>query len=362
MPLANPLEARIEATGGLTVAEFMEYALYDPVYGYYHRKVPIGQKGDYITAPEMTQAFGEIIAVWLIDAWQKAGCPTPFHLVEMGPGRGTLMADILRTFQSLNMPMTQMAVHLVEVSPIFKNLQQDALSPFPAPVYWHKDMSTLPEGQGFCLMVANEFWDALPIQQFAKAGENWVERRIGKDRNTTDQLAFLPQEATAIREACTSMPSLVSQIAHHLGQNRGVALFLDYGHNQEDAVGDTLQAVQRHQFQNPLANIGETDLTHHVDFFRLSTLFKSSGLTLYGPTPQGNFLKAMGLDIRTENLCKRATPEQRGALRTAAVRLTHPAHMGALFKAMSVTSDPYLSPGGFDIETLQKAISASSST
>jgi len=347
MPLTNPLEARIEATGGLTVAEFMEYALYDATYGYYHRKIPIGRKGDYITAPEMTQAFGEIIAVWLIGSWQKAGCPTPFHLVEMGPGRGTLMADILRTCQSLNMAIAQMTVHLVEVSPPLTSLQQEALSPFSVPIYWHNDISTLPKGQGFCLMVANEFWDALPIQQFARVGESWVERRIGKDRSNSSQLAFLPEEATAIRETCPAMPSLVAQIASHFRQSGGAALFLDYGHNQEGALGDTLQAVQRHQFQNPLANIGEADLTHHVDFFRLATLFKSSGITVYGPTPQGNFLKSMGLDIRTERLCERATPQQRSTLRTAAVRLTHPAHMGTLFKVLAVSSGDFLPPAEF---------------
>lgn len=288
-----------------------------------------------------------------MDCWQKAGRPTPFHLVEMGPGRGTLMADILRTCQSLKMPVSQMTVHLVEVSPLLKSLQQEALSSFPVPIFWHQDLSTLPGDQGVCLMVANEFWDALPIQQFAKVTENgvtesWVERRIGIDRHDSARFVFVPEDATAIRETCPAMPVLVSQIAKHLQQNRGTALFLDYGHHQPNAIGDTLQAVQRHHRQHPLANVGEADLTHHVDFFRLSTLFKAAGLIPYGPIPQGDFLTAMGLGIRTERLCERAMPDQKGALRTAAVRLTHPAHMGALFKAMAVTSGDVLAPVGFD--------------
>ncbi|MCE3231566.1 MAG: hypothetical protein K0R52_1494 [Alphaproteobacteria bacterium] len=344
MSLTNRLKAQIEATGPIPLPEFMEQVLYDPEYGYYYQKVPIGRAGDYITAPEMTQVFGEVIALWLIDIWQQAGRPTPFHLVELGPGRGTLMADMLKVFQSLNMPLSDMAVHLVEVAPRLKDCQQAALSSFPVSVFWHKDLSTLPHTAGFCLMVANEFWDALPLQQFVNINEDWVERRVG---TKGDAFIFLPEGSTAIREICPAMPLLVSQIADHLTINGGAALFLDYGYDQPNAIGETLQALQHHQRQSPLANVGKADLTHHVDFQYLKTSFKTAGLTTYGPIPQGNFLKAMGLDIRTERLCERATSEQCGALRTSAVRLTHPAHMGTLFKAMAVVSDASLQPAGF---------------
>lgn len=344
MSLASRLRSQVEATGPITVADFMALALYDPEAGYYATKVPIGRAGDYITAPEMTQVFGEVIALWLVDIWQKAGRPTPFHLIEMGPGRGTLMADMLRTMQSLKVPLSEMKVHLIEVSPLLIEVQKTTLSPYSASLFWHNDLTTLPKDQGFCLMVANEFWDALPIQQHVKLNSDWVERHVGQEH---DQLIFLPQGSSIIRETCPTMPSLVTQISEHLKKCAGAALFIDYGYDQPDALGDTLQALYRHQRQSSLANVGQADLTHHVDFHRLSCLFKDAGLTVHGPVPQGDFLKANGLEIRTEQLCERANPDQRGALQTAAVRLTHATHMGALFKVLSVASDPTIQPMGF---------------
>ena len=344
--LDSRLRAQIEATGPLLVADFITRALYDPQDGYYATKVPIGRSGDYITAPEMSQAFGEVIALWLINIWQQAGRPEPFHLVEIGPGRGTLMADILRTCQSLKVPLSEAAVHLVEVSPLLKRLQQAALSPFPSGIFWHQNLNTLPHGQGFCLMVANEFWDALPIQQFVAVNQDWVERRVGTHDG---QLVFLPEGPAPVRERCPAMPLLVSQVAAHLKKNGGAALFLDYGYDQPDATGDTLQALQRHQPQSPLVNAGQADLTHHVDFHRLKTLCAEASVYVHGPISQGDFLKAIGLDIRTERLCNRANPDQRSALQTAAVRLTHPSHMGTLFKALSIVSDDSLHPAGFNL-------------
>ncbi len=333
MSLDQRIQAQIEATGPLTIFDFMTQVLYDPQDGYYHQKVPIGRRGDYITAPEMTQVFGEVIALWFVDLWNQAGQPIPFHLVEIGPGRGTLMADILRTFLSLKVPFPQ--VHLVEISPLLKDLQKTTLAPFSPSVLWHNDLTTLPQNHGFCLMVANEFWDALPIQQFAKINEEWVERRVGTKDN---QLFFLPDNSTPIREVCPAMPSLVTQIADHLKACQGAALFLDYGYDQPDAIGDTLQALLHHKPQSPLVNVGQADLTHHVDFYRLKKLFGSTSLTVHDPMPQGKFLTEIGLEMRTEQLCKSASPAQRGILQTAAVRLTQPSHMGTLFKAMCVTS------------------------
>jgi len=342
--LENRLKKQIETTGPLTVAEFMELALYGPVDGYYANKAPIGRHGDYITAPEMTQAFGEVIAIWLFDLWQQAGRPLPFHLLEMGPGRGILMADILRTFTTLKIPLPQ--VHLVEISPLLRELQKTALAPFPTSLFWHHDLSTLPHDQGFCLMVANEFWDALPIQQFIKTEEEWVERCIGIENN---QLTFLPNGPMPVREVCPAIPSLVAQIAHHLKACQGTALFLDYGYDQPDAIGDTLQALFRHKPQSPLVNIGQADLTHHVDFYRLKTLFGESGLKVYGSIPQGEFLKGIGLEQRTERLCERANLDQQSSLRTAAVRLTQPSQMGTLFKALCVVESASLQPTGFNL-------------
>lgn len=342
MSLDQRIYKQIAESGSLTITEFMKLALYDPTEGYYASKVPIGRGGDYITAPEMTQAFGEVIAIWLLDLWQQAGRPTPFHLLEIGPGRGTLMADILRTFTTLKISLPQ--VDLVEISPLLKEIQKTALTPFSTPIFWHNDLTTLPQDQGFCLMVANEFWDALPIQQFIKINEEWVERHVGKDGN---QLIFLPEGSTSIREVCPYMPHLVTQISHHLKANHGVALFLDYGYNQPDAVGDTLQALFHHKPQSPLANVGQADLTHHVDFYRLKTLFENNGLKTHGPLPQGKYLKEIGLELRTSQLCERANSDQRGSLQTAAVRLIQPSQMGLLFKALCVLDGPFLQPAGF---------------
>jgi len=344
MSLESRIRNQIERTGPLTVLDFMTQALYDPEYGYYTTKVPIGRSGDYITAPEMTQVFGEVIALWLIDVWQKAGQPTPFHLVEIGPGRGTMMTDILRTLQSLKIPLHELTVHLIEVSPLLKELQKTTLSAYSASLYWHEDLTTLPPDQGFCLMIANEFWDALPIQQYVKIKKDWVERRIGIEN---DQLIFVPEESTLLQETCPSMPSLAAQISHHLKTCGGTALFLDYGYDQPDAVGDTLQALKNHHPQSPLINAGQADLTHHVDFQRLKALFEENELNVHGTVPQGEFLKSIGLELRTEKLCEQAKPEQQGTLQTAAMRLTHPSHMGTLFKVLCVVDGSALKPAGF---------------
>jgi NADH dehydrogenase [ubiquinone] 1 alpha subcomplex assembly factor 7 len=335
--LSTRLRAQIEVRGPLPLADFMAQALYDPHAGYYQQKAPIGRQGDYITAPEMTQVFGEIIALWLIDIWHQAGCPTPFHLIELGPGRGTLMADILRTFQSLKMPCSAMTIHLVEVSRPLKDLQKAALAPFSMTCQWHDDLTSIPSG--FSLWVGNEFWDALPLCQIVQTG---IERCVDWDGH---QFIFIPEESASIWEHCPAMPGLVSQIAPFL--HNGAALFIDYGYDQEGATGDTLQALLHHRPHHPLANPGQVDLTHHVDFHRLKSLFQEAGLAVYGPTFQGQFLTQMGLESRTEQLCARATPDQRGNLRTAAVRLTNSAYMGALFKVISVMKDESSKPVGF---------------
>lgn len=341
MSLESRITAQIHKSGPISLYNFMTLALYDPEDGYYAQKSPIGRGGDYITAPEMTQVFGEVIALWIIDLWQQANRPL-FHLIEMGPGRGTLMADILRTFLMIKIPLPQ--VHLIEVSPILKEAQQKALQTFATNIFWHKDLSTLPQDQGFCFMVANEFWDALPIQQFVKVKEEWVERQIGASETG---LVFLPEQGTLIQETCPAMPSLVNQISQHLKTNHGAALFLDYGYDLPDATGDTLQALHHHQRQDSLINVGQADLTHHVDFHQLKTLFEEAELKVYGSTPQGEFLNAIGLEVRTQMLVERANPQQKGALQTAWMRLTHPTQMGTLFKAICVLDGSKLKPMGF---------------
>lgn len=328
----SKIRTQVKSTGPITVAEFITQVLYDPREGYYNTKIPIGREGDYLTAPEMTQVFGEVIAGWLIDVWQNAGSPKPFHFAELGPGRGTLMADMLRTFKSLNIPFP--SIHLVEISPLLKAQQQATLAPFSIPITWHTEITTLPTDQGFCLMVANEFWDALPIHQQVNIEGNWVERRIGLEG---DQLVFIPQNFDAIRESCPAIPAIVEQISNHLKINGGAALFIDYGYDEPKSLGETLQALYRHQKVSPLEHIGLADLTHHVDFHQLKILFQEAGMIVQGPTSQGDFLQSIGFMERTDQLCTHATPEQSSTLKTAAIRLTHPSQMGALFKMIAVT-------------------------
>lgn len=329
------LKAQIKKNGPMTVFEFMTQALYHPQKGYYAQKIPIGKSGDYITAPEMTQVFGEIIALWFIDLWQKAHQPELFHLVEIGPGRGTLMIDILRTFQALKVPLTKMTVHLIEVSSTLKAEQQYKFSDLPYRFFWHQDFSTLPKNQGFCCLIANEFWDALPLQQFTQINDEWIERCIDIHK---DEFIFIPQEKTAIREISPMMPCMVSQIADHLKINSGAALFFDYGYDRANATGDTLQALFHHQHVSPLTHVGQADLTHHVNFHQLKTLFKQENVWVEGPISQGEFLKQNGLELRTEQLCKIANSQQQAHLKTAAMRLTHPSQMGELFKVLWVTN------------------------
>ncbi|MBM3467837.1 MAG: class I SAM-dependent methyltransferase [Alphaproteobacteria bacterium] len=344
MSLEDSLKEHIRSHGSLSISDFMTRVLYDSQEGYYARKIPIGREGDYITAPEMTQAFGEVIALWLIDIWQQAGSPTPFHLIEMGPGRGTMMADILRTFKAMKVPISEMSIHLIEVSPLLKEVQNVTLSSFSTKVYWHETLDTLSKDQNYSLIVANEFWDALPIQQYAQTEEGWVERQIGLNG---EEFVFVPEHSKIIRETCPALSELPPKIAEYLKVQNGAALFLDYGYDEADATGDTLQAIFHHKKCSPLEKIGFADLTHHVDFFYLRKLFEENQLIVHGPIDQGTFLKAIGLEIRTQMLVERATPHQKSALQTAYMRLTHPREMGTLFKVLSLTSDPSLHPFGF---------------
>jgi YfiH family protein len=345
MSLKRRLINQIKESGPLTVYDYFTQAMYDPVEGYYAQKVPIGRGGDYITAPEMTQVFGEVIALWMVDLWQQAGSPVPFHLVEMGPGRGTLMADILRTFTSLKIPFSDLAVHLVEISQPLQELQKTALSPFPVSVHWHKEFGDIPDNQGFCLMLANEFWDALPIEQFISSHSPWIKKRVGIKG---EELIFLPQTDHSISEMIAPETfHLAVKMSDYLGKNRGVALFLDYGYEQGQEDGESLQAVYNHRSCPVLDNPGQADLSHYVNFGDLQGFFNQARGTVYGPKAQGDFLNDIGLAERTEYLCQQAKPEQQGSLRTAAVRLTHPRYMGNLFKVMAVVSSGHLRPAGF---------------
>lgn len=321
---------------------------------YYATKEPFGVAGDFVTSPEISQMFGELIGLWLADLWQRAGQPQAVLLAELGPGRGTLMADALRAI-SRAAPAFRAAIrlHLVEKSPRLRALQGKAL---PG-AQWHDDLSTLPEDAPL-LLIANEFLDALPLTQFEKLEDGWVMRRVeatgeagGKwDRSVGANLAFVPavlRDAPkgSVYERNFGSEQLAAGVARRLAAQGGAALFIDYGYSGP-ALGDTLQALKSGQFAEPLDTLGEADISAHVDFAAVARA-GSAHATVHGPQAQGLFLEALGLSARAEALKSLASLERRAEIEAARVRLSSPAAMGRLFQALSLTGAGWPVPAGF---------------
>ena len=359
-PLDAKIRDRIKADGPLSVSEFMEIALSDPNHGYYRTRDPLGKAGDFITSPEISQVFGEIVGLWCAVTWQNTGAAKNIHLVELGPGRGTLMADILRTAQNVMPAFTEaIDVHLVETGKVLRQQQQEALNGYS--VDWHDRFETVPPGP--VLIVANEFFDALPIDQYIMTREGWQERRITTDQKQDDFLfkpcdppaennPIIPDELVdspinSIFERSSAGEQIASDIAKRIATDGGAALIIDYGHVRH-GLGDTLQAVKSHNYHFPLATIGEADLTAHIDFTALGNAAKASGAIVHGPVFQGGLLTALGIEQRTEALAATATPDQAEILESASRRLIAADGMGTSFKAMAITSVADSTPAGFE--------------
>ncbi len=340
-PLLAKLRDLIEANGPMSVAEYMTHCLSDPVHGYYATRDPFGVAGDFITAPEISQMFGEIVGAWLVDVWQRLGGPDPVNLVELGPGRGTLMSDILRVARLAPDFEQAVSIHLVETSPVLKKRQQEVLNAAGAEAHWHDAFNQVPPGP--LLVIANEFFDALPIRQFVRL-DIWRERAVGLD--VRGRLAFgvgpgvlddgpdAPQGS--IFEICPAATAIMTEIAMRVADENGAALIIDYGHAQS-ASGETLQALYGQSFSDPLDRPGESDLTAHVDFAALGRTAAEAGAATHGPMPQGEFLNALGLMERAEQLSATADAAERDTVRAAVERLSAAEEMGALFKALAVT-------------------------
>jgi SAM-dependent MidA family methyltransferase len=359
-PLDAKIRDRTKADGPLAVSEFMEIALGDPNHGYYRTRDPLGEVGDFITSPEISQVFGEIIGLWCAVTWQNTGAPKNIHLVELGPGRGTLMADILRTAQNVMPAFTEaIDVHLVETGKVLRQQQQEALNGYS--VGWHDQFETVPPGP--VLIIANEFFDALPIDQYIMTGEGWREKRIVLSEER-DSLIFAPSDKPvsgnvpipdeldaspidSIFERSAAGEQIAGDIAKRIASDGGAALVIDYGHVRH-GLGDTLQAVKSHKYHDPLATIGEADLTAHIDFAALGNAAKASGAIVHGPVFQGGLLTALGIEQRTEMLVAKATPDQAETLESASRRLIAADGMGTLFKAMAITSVADSTPAGFE--------------
>lgn len=348
------LRGLILRDGPVTVARFMEETLGHPTLGYYNNRDPLGARGDFTTAPEISQIFGELIGAWIATVWQDMGAPSAFHLIEMGPGRGTLMADALRATRNVPGFHDAASVQLIEMSPVLREKQASALTRYResiGEVSWYRDLSQIDDGPA--IIIANEFFDALPVRQFQRVLASWRERMIGLNE-TMDALVFvLCQELVKthfipepLRDASdgewaeTSPAGLrtMHTLADRLAQQGGAGLVIDYGHTVT-APGETLQALQDHKFADVLANPGEQDLTTHVDFAALGRIAKDAGSAIHGPVLQGNFLNALGLSARARRLAVSAKDDaQAASVIAGADRLADPSQMGALFKVLGVSA------------------------
>lgn len=354
--LLENIKNLIAKRGPISIADYMELALQHPEHGYYRKGDPLGQGGDFITAPEISQMFGEMIGLWCADVWRQMGCPAKFALVELGPGRGTLLQDALRATAKITGFHEAMNVFLLECNETLQTIQHEKLQQY-RPAYM-VDLASLPSLP--TIVIANEFFDVLPIRQFEKSFHGWCERMVTVEN---DQLAFMLQPldpsfmfviAQGLKDAPPgavheiSFPALLyaRDIAKHIVQNTGAALIIDYG-PIEPLAKPTLQAVSGHEFTDVLANPGDDDITAHVDFSALKATASAQDALVLGPLVQGDFLKSLGIELRAGQLKMAARDDQIKAVDDALRRLTDPAEMGSLFKVMAIASPPFSDLPGF---------------
>ena len=350
-PLAELLVERIRAGGPLSVAEYITECLMHPKYGYYSTRDPFGASGDFTTAPEISQMFGELLGLSLAQAWIDRGKSTPFNLVELGPGRGTLMADVLRATKGVPNIHDALDLHLVETSPTLRARQQEVIS---RPITHHNRLEDVPDGPLF--LIANEFFDALPTRQFQRDGAAWRERLIGLQDG---KLAFGLSDQTSppfltgrlddtkdgdVVEHCAAAQAIATEIGRRIETNGGVAIIIDYGDWR--SLGDTLQAVSNHQSITPLETPGEADLTTHVDFEALALAAAPAAYSRV--TPQGVFLERLGITERARILAKSLKDDALENHIKAHRRLTHVQEMGTLFKVMALYRTSETPPAGLE--------------
>ncbi|WP_422377679.1 class I SAM-dependent methyltransferase [Roseibium sp.] len=347
--LLDKLRARIAAEGPLTVAQYMSVCLSDPEYGYYSTREPFGAAGDFITAPEISQMFGELVGAACLSAWDAMGRPDRFELVELGPGRGTLMADLLRVAALRPAFLKAARLNLVETSDRLRKIQNATLKDASVQPTFRDRFQDVPEGP--LLLVANEFFDALPIHQFVKTPDAWQERQVGV--NEAGDLIFgigtaaLPEAAVpasartgpdgSILETQPAANAIAEDIGRRIAAGGGMALFIDYGY-LKTAPGDTLQALHKHRYDNVLAHPGEADLTAHVNFESLAAAAVNGGAAALPPLTQGDFLLRSGLLERAGALGSGKSHDEQEAIRDAVERLAAPDKMGNLFKVLAVTN------------------------
>ncbi|TAM95835.1 MAG: class I SAM-dependent methyltransferase [Rhizobiaceae bacterium] len=345
--LGDRLKRLIAAQGPVNVSDYMATCLYDPAHGYYMSHEPFGLEGDFTTAPEISQMFGELLAAWLYNAWVEAGRPLPATVVEIGPGRGTLMQDMLRVFSKLDGRfLPAVTVALVETSPRLSGIQKARLASAPKLPVWHTDIATLPDTPLF--IVGNEIFDAIPIRQYVRVKEGWRERLVALDDKDdfrfvagpgTPDPALLPAVAKrapagTIVEFAPARSALMDKIAARIAAKGGAGLFIDYGY-LEPGTGDTLQALRQHAYDDVFAHPGEADLTAHVDFAALAAAAGAAGLQTQLST-QGDFLLKFGLLERAGHLGAGGDAVLQARLQAEVERLARPDQMGTLFKVLEL--------------------------
>lgn len=329
-----------------------------PVYGVYARGEVIGGRGDFVTAPEVSQMFGELIGLWLVEAWRGLGAPGPLHLIELGPGRGTLMVDLLRVTRRVPGFQDQLAVHLVEPSAALRSRQATALRGRIEDdrLIWHPTLAEVPEGPW--LLIANEVLDALPARQLAWHEGAWRERKIaladdGQLRFEIDPAPVAVSEdlpapgPKTIHEISPARSALAEALGKRLCRHPGVAILIDYGASGSGPTGDTWQAVRAHGVVDPLLDPGTADLSTQVDFTAFARAARDNGGAVYGPVPQGVFLRALGIEARALKLMADVPPATRHDVRTALFRLTDASAMGEAFKVLVLAPPEVLPPPGF---------------
>lgn len=354
--IARLLHDLIDTGGPVDLATFMGLAAGHPQHGYYATRDPFGASGDFTTSPEISQLFGELVGLWCAQCWLDLGRPARLHLAEFGPGRGTLMADLLRAADSVPGFAASLEIHLVETSPFLRRRQEAALA--GRAVRWHEEIATLP-GDAPLLAVANEFLDALPIRQFQLLPDGWHERLVGRDEQR--RFVFVPSprramtapapaeglEPGAIIEVAPAREAFVAMLAARLADQSGAALLVDYA--KPGPLGDTFQAVRGHRPADPLEHPGEADLTSRVELAPLAAAARREGASAWGPLAQGTFLERLGIRLRLARLSERASPAQAEALVSGVERLVAPDAMGELFQVLALAGGG-LRPPGFAME------------
>jgi len=356
--LGRLIAQRVALTGPISLADFMADALGHPRLGYYRRAMPLGAAGDFTTAPEISQMFGELLGAWLAERWLAMGSPSPVRLVELGPGRGTLMADALRATRGVPGFHAALDLHLVDTNEPMRAAQRAAL-PTLAPT-WHERFDEVPAGP--LLLVANEFFDALPVRQFHRTEEGWRERMVGLADDGSLRLALAPGVSPFVSllpdappgaeaELCEAGRALAASIGARIRTHGGWALIVDYGAGSAGRAA-SLQAVRGHRGADILDRPGETDLSAHVDFTALAA---AAGVPSFGPVSQGTFLHRLGLPARSAALKRRASPEQARSLDAASARLIAPDQMGTLFRVLALGDGKSAPPAGFSDTSAEPA-------